>query len=281
MNAPFHFDARYSRFRNAVKDSSPFRFPRLVASSMRRWVREILIALAVVFPIVFIAASYLEDLVETGGQEESGEIAALINGLPSRLINVASNAGYPGVFFLTLLDSAGFPLPSEIILPLAGYLVFQGTLQYWPVVFYGTVAALLGSSADYYIGTKLGTPMITGQVRLPYVPTPQLQRVQAWFDVHGTAAVALLRLVPAARVLISFPAGACRMNLVMFEFYTLLGCLTWNITLVYVGWWLGSSWGIATSLFRSLSLFVYFAMIVFAFWILSRRSLRVNQISSV
>jgi hypothetical protein len=67
------------------------------------------IALAVVFPGVFIAASYLEDLVETGGQEASGDVGSFITGLPSHLISVASNAGYAGVFFLTLLDSAGFP----------------------------------------------------------------------------------------------------------------------------------------------------------------------------
>jgi len=237
---------------------------------MRPWIRGTLIASAAVFPFAFMLASYLEDLAETRGQEGSVEVASLIMGLPTHLINLASNTGYPGVFFLTLLDSAGFPIPSEIILPLAGYLVFQGTLQYWPVVFYATVAALLGSSVDYYIGRSVGSFLISGKVKLPYVPTAHLQRVQGWFDVHGPAAVALLRLVPGARVLVSFPAGACRMNPVTFEFYTLLGCLTWNITLVYLGCWLGSSWGAAISLFRYISLFTYLAVIVFMFWILSR-----------
>jgi acetyl esterase/lipase len=102
----------------------------------------------------------------------------------------------------------------------------------------------------------------------------------AEFDAHGPAAVALLRLVPGARVLISFPAGAYRMNPGTFKIYTLLGCLTWNITLVYLGWWLGSSWGAATSLFTHLSPFIYLATIVFALLILSRRSLTVNEIRS-
>jgi membrane protein DedA with SNARE-associated domain len=219
-----------------------------------------------------MAASYLEDLVETGGREASGDVGALITGLSPHMISVASNAGYPGVFFLTLLDSAGFPFPSEIILPFAGYLVFQGTLQYWPVVLCSTVAALLGSSADYYVGRKLGSSLIAGKVRLPYISAGQLQRVQAWFDKHGPVAVALLRLVPAARVLISFPAGACKMKPVTFQFYTLLGCLTWDVALVYLGWWLGSSWGMVTSYFTDFSLFICLAMIVFAFWILSRRT---------
>jgi len=272
MRATSHPDERQGGLPAVVKDSRVFRFPQLVASSNHGF-RQILIALVIIFPVAFVAGNYLEDLVETAGQEEFGRIAALVTGLPSHLIGVASNAGYPGVFFLTLLDSAGFPLPSEIVLPLTGYLVFRGTLQYWPVVFYATVAALLGSFVDYYMGRKLGSPLISGRVRLPYVPSAKLQRIQTWFDMHGSAAVALLRLVPTARVLISFPAGACRMNPVTFGFYTLLGCLTWNITLVYVGWWLGSSWVAATSLFQYLSVFIFFVIIAFAFWLLSRKSL--------
>ena len=264
-------DAKRDGVLAATKNSRVCRFPQLVAASKHGF-REILIALVIIFPIAFVAGNYLEDLVEGAGPEGFGQFTALVTELPTRLINVTSNAGYPGVFFLMLLDSAGFPFPSEIILPFAGYLVFKGTLQYWPVVFYGTVAALLGSFAEYYVGRKLGTPLITGQVRLPVVPIEQLQRAQTWFDAHGPAAVALLRLVPAARGLISFPAGACRMKPVTFEVCTLAGCLIWNICLVYLGWWLGSSWGVVASLSRYASLFVYPVMAVFVFWLVSRRS---------
>jgi len=270
MNATSHHDS----FRIVVKNSRIFHFLGLALSEVRHWTREIVIALAVVSPSVFIAASYLEDLAETSGKEASGDIGALIIGLPSHVISMASNAGYAGVFFLTLLDSAGFPFPSEIILPFAGYLVFRGALQYWPVVLCSTVAALLGSSADYYVGRKLGSSLIAGKVTLPYIPVGRLQRVQAWFDKHGPIVVALLRLVPGVRVLISIPAGACKIKPVTFEFYTLLGCLTWNIALVYLGWWLGSSWGMVTSYFRDLSLFVFFALIMSAFWLLLRSYLK-------
>jgi membrane protein DedA with SNARE-associated domain len=112
---------------------------------------------------------------------------------------LASGAGYLGIFFLMLLESAAFPVPSEIILPLAGYFVFQGTLQYWPVVFYSTVAALLGSFIDYYVRRKLGSSMMTGQAKLAYVQAAPLRRVQAWFNKYGPAAVAILRMVPTAR----------------------------------------------------------------------------------
>jgi membrane protein DedA with SNARE-associated domain len=230
----------------------------------------VLISLLFILPACFVVASYLEDLVETGGQEGSTLIVALITSLPTNVIHLAAGAGYAGIFLLMLLESAAFPVPSEVILPLAGYLVFKGVLQYWPVVFYSTVAALLGSFVDYYLGMKLGAPLFTGQTKLPYVRVEHLRRIQAWFTVYGPAAVALLRLVPTARVLISFPAGAGRMNPFKFALCTILGCLPWNILLVYVGWWLGASWEKATSFFRYINLLVYLVMILFACWIVWR-----------
>ena len=271
MTAGSH-SARRGRFLEA----SYITFARLVTKSMSRWKRKVLITLATVFPVAFVAVSYLEDLIETTTQERSVEIIGLITGLPSHVINMASNSGYSGIFLLTLFDSAGLPFPSEIVLPLAGYLVFARALQYWPVVFCTTVAALLGSSADYYIGRRLGSRFISGKTRLPYLSTTHLHRVQSWFDMHGHAAVAFLRLVPVARVLISFPAGATRMNPVSFEFYSFLGCLTWNMALVSLGWWLGSSWSVVTSAFRYVSLYVYVAVALFVIWILSRRKIQ-NQ----
>ena len=194
-------------------------------SQMRRPIRNLLIALIAVFPVVFTVTSYLEDLAESSGQEGSYVIINMITGLPTRILNLASGAGYSGIFLLMLLESAAFPVPSEIILPLAGYLVFMGVLQYWIVIFCSTVAALVGSFVDYYLGRRLGEPLMEGKIKLPYVKPALLGKAQTWFSAHGPAAVALLRLVPTARVLISFPAGACRMSPTRFAFYTLLGCL--------------------------------------------------------
>jgi membrane protein DedA with SNARE-associated domain len=237
---------------------------------MKRRIRNILIVVLIIFPVLFMATNYLEDLVETSSQEGSSQLVAIITGLPSRVIVLAAGARYVGVFALMLLESAAFPVPSEIILPLAGYLVFRGTLQFWPVVFCSTAAALIGSYVDYLVGRHLGSPLISGQARLPYLRTDQLQKTQAWFNEHGPVAVALLRLVPTARVLISFPAGACRMSPGRFACYTLLGCLPWNITLVYAGWWLGTSWPEATSFLKSINLFVYVVIVAFIAWVVWR-----------
>ncbi len=234
---------------------------------MKRWVRNLLIVLVAIFPVVFVVTDYLEDLTETGGPEGSGGLIPLITNLPTHIIQLASGAGYLGIFSLMLLEAAAFPGPSEIILPLAGYLVSRGMLQFWPVVFFSTIAALIGSFIDYYVGWKLGNPLISGQVKVPYVGARHLQRVKAWFDIYGPTAVAGLRLVPGARVLISFPAGACRMDKWKFALCTLMGCLPWNIALVSLGWWLGSSWETIVTTFTYINIAIYITIILLVAWL--------------
>lgn len=229
--------------------------------------RNLLIAVVLLFPIGLITLDYLEDMTETGGPFESQNIISVLSTLPTRVIAVASGAGYLGIFSLMLLEAASFPVPSEVILPFAGYFVSKGILQFWPVVFCSTLGALIGSLIDYYVGWKIGSPLLTGQARLPYLGTAHLGKIREWFDAHGPMAVALLRLVPTARVLISFPAGACHMSRPKFVAYTLLGCLPWNITLLYLGWWLGSSWESVVVSFRYINLVVYAIMILLIAWV--------------
>ncbi len=244
---------------------------------MKRWVRNLLIVILLVFPVVFISLTYLEDIAEIGGGGTAGEIIAMITNLPRRVINLASGAGYAGIFALMLLEAAAFPIPSEIILPLAGYLVSQGNLEFWLVVLYSTVAALIGSFIDYFLGWKLGSSLLTGRPKLPYVTTGHLRRARAWFDRYGPLAVAFFRLIPAARVLISFPAGAYRMSKSKFAVYTLAGCLPWNITLVYLGWWLGSSWEEVVAAFRYINLIVYGLLLLLAIWLGWRLTLKSTE----
>lgn len=234
---------------------------------MQRGLGRLLIAILLVFPVLFIALSYLEDLVEAGG---AGGIVNLIGNLPQSVVSAATALGYAGIFVMMLLEAAALPIPSEIILPLGGYLVSQGRLEFWTVIIYSTVAALLGSFVDYFLGWKLGKSLLSGSTRLPYLKTAHLRRAQTWFDRYGSVAVALFRLVPTARVLISFPAGAYSMDKRKFAAYTLLGCLPWNITLVYLGWWLGSSWGEVVAAFKYVNLAAYAFIAVFVALIVLR-----------
>ena len=234
---------------------------------MKRWLRKLLISALLVLPVIIVALSYLEDLAETGAEGPvEGIISSMLN-LPQLVINLVTAGGYAGIFSLMLLEATAFPVPSEIILPLAGYLVSRGALEFWLVVAYSTAAAIIGSFIDFFLGWRLGNSFLSGQAKLPYVNAEHLQRTRGWFERYGPIAVVLFRLVPAARVLISFPAGAYRMSKWKFALYTTAGCLPWNITLVYLGWWLGSSWEKVVAAFRYINLVVYALLILLVVWV--------------
>lgn len=232
--------------------------------------RKLLIAVLVTFPIAFLSLTYLEDIVEASNAGATGGIVSALAAITKGTIAVASEAGYTGIFLLMLGEAAALPIPSEIILPFAGYLVYQGRVEFWPIITLTTVAALLGSVIDYYIGLKLGHPLLTGRRKLPFISQDHLRQSRIWFDRHGPIAVALFRFVPGARVLISFPAGAYHMNIWTFLIYTLVGCLPWNIVLVYAGLWLGSSWGEVVAVFRYINLAVYALLALVIVWIIRK-----------
>lgn len=234
---------------------------------MKRWVRTVLFLALLVVPVVVVSLSYLEDVAESTAPSATEGMIAFITNLPKHVLDFASATGYVGILILMLLEAAALPIPSGIVLPFAGYLVYRGTLEFWSVVFVSTVAALIGSFIDYFLGWKLGGSLLTSKARIPFVNGSHLQRVGLWFDQYGPAAVAIFRLVPAARVLISFPAGVYRMSKAKFAVYTLIGCLPWNMFLVYLGWWLGNSWGAVVSAFRYINVVVYVGFICFGAWI--------------
>ncbi len=245
-------------------------------NSMSPSLRNLLIVILFVFPAVFVSFTYLEDIAETSVEGEAQGLISVVRDVTRRLIDIASQAGYTGIFILMLLEAAAFPIPSELILPFAGYLVSRGDLNFWLVIFYSTVAALIGSFIDYYLGWRIGRAFFSGQSKLPFVDAAHLQRVQMWFNRYGSIAVASFRLVPAARVLISFPAGAYRMSKSRFAVYTLIGCLSWNLVLVYLGWWLGSSWGTVVEAFRYVNIVVYASLILLAIAIVRKLTSKRN-----
>jgi membrane protein DedA with SNARE-associated domain len=228
---------------------------------MRRWVRNLLVlgvSAAIVLLLIY---------VEEASKMTPGGLAGFLSNLPALATSLTSQAGYSGLFVLMLLESAAFPLPSEIILPFAGYLVSRGTLQFLPAIIVSTAAALIGSFFDYFIGWKLGASLLKEPSRIPYVNSAHLRKVHVWFERHGPIAVAAFRMVPAARVLISFPAGAYRMRKTRFMIYTLAGCLPWNILLTYLGWLLGANWGLALSFFKYINPVVYASLVLLAVWL--------------
>ena len=151
-----------------------------------------------------------------------------------------TNYGYASVFVLMALESASLPIPSEVVLPLAGYFVSNGTLAYWPVVIVSTIASLAGALADYYLAKWLGRPFAVGVLGLFRLHRNELDRAEAWFSRSAQWTVFAARFVPGLRTVISLPAGLFEMNVWRFVAMTAAGCFAWSVILVYAGLLAGS-----------------------------------------
>ena len=165
----------------------------------------------------------------------SGSIISL-----STLNSFMANYGYASVFALMALESASLPVPSEVVLPLAGYFVQQGTLNFWAVVGVSTAASLVGALLDYYLAKWLGRPFVVGVRGLFRLHRDSLDRAEAWFGRSAQWTVFAARFDPGLRTVISFPAGLFEMNIGRFILMTVAGCFAWSVILVYAGSIVGS-----------------------------------------
>lgn len=188
--------------------------------------------------------------------------------------------GYVGVFVLMLLESSSVPIPSEVILPFADYLVSMGQLNFWVTIVVATVAGVAGSLIDYYVGLKgvhvLAQRRLLGRVLLSM---GQLEVAARWLNKYGILMVFLGRLIPGFRSIVSFPAGAVRMSMAKFVTFTIAGCLVWNSILIYVGFYLGSNWTEVAGVSRYLILGAIAAVliIIVIYLIIRRKRMRANQ----
>lgn len=169
-------------------------------------------------------------------------VTDLINLLADIVVKIIGFLGYGGVFFLMLVESCGLPMPSEVIMPFAGFLVSNGSLTFWLVVFLGTLGNLAGSLLAYWIGLAGGRPFLEKYGRYILISRHDLDLADNWFAKHGQPTIFFSRLLPVVRTYISFPAGVARMNLKKFSFYTFLGALPWSILFTWLGVKMGDNW---------------------------------------
>jgi len=150
--------------------------------------------------------------------------------------------GNLAVFVLMVLESACIPIPSEAVMPYAGYLAYTHVLSLWTVIILATLANVVGGLIAYYVGQRGGRPFIRRYGRYILLTESHLDKAEKWFQRYGEVAVFVSRLLPAVRTVISLPAGIANMSLPRFIFYTLLGSLPWNAALAYAGFFLGAHW---------------------------------------
>ena len=162
------------------------------------------------------------------------------------ITNVYEAMGWPGVVFLMAIESAAIPFPSELIMPLAGWLLIEAkgdsAWMLWMAAFYGALGNLLGSWVAYWISYKGGRPLLKKYGKYVLVTQHEVDQAEEWFQKYGELAVFASRMLPVVRTFISVPAGIARMNFWKFSFYTFVGSYPWSLGLAYGGFILGENW---------------------------------------
>jgi len=166
----------------------------------------------------------------------------IIDILADVVVRTIDFLGYPGVFFLMLVESCGIPMPSEIIMPFSGFLVAEGKMNFWAVSFVGAFANLAGSLIAYWIGLKGGRALIEKYGKYVLISKRDLDLADRWFMRFGNLTVFFGRLLPVVRTYISFPAGVAKMEIKRFSLYTFAGALPWSILFTWLGVKMGDNW---------------------------------------
>jgi membrane protein DedA with SNARE-associated domain len=168
--------------------------------------------------------------------------AKIIAALSAFIISVISAGGYLGIAVLMAIESACIPLPSEIIMPFSGYLVYLGRFKLLWVATVGALGCNLGSAIAYAVGYYGGRPLVEKYGSYILLSRHELDWADRFFARYGNITVFVSRLLPVIRTFIALPAGVARMNQPKFHFYTFIGSWPWCLGLAYVGMKLGQRW---------------------------------------
>lgn len=179
--------------------------------------------------------------------------------------------GLTGIFILMAIESSVIPLPSEIVMIPAGYLVQQGKMNFWAVIFAGAFGSVFGALANYYFAKWVGRKFIKKFGKYFFLPAEKLVLIENYFKKHGSFSTFTGRLLPVMRHLISIPAGLAQMHLFKFVSYTFLGAFIWCFILTALGYALGQNQELITEYLHyitaGLILFLVVIAVVYFKWI--------------
>ena len=170
--------------------------------------------------------------------------------------SVVRDVGYPGVFVLITLESTLVPIPSELVMPFAGYMASQGEFSLAVILVINSVAALLGSGICYAIGVVGGKPFLVKYGKWFLVRQHDIERTEAFFAKHGRKTILIGRFLPVIRHVISVPAGIARMPLRDFFLQTFLGSTIWGGALILLGYFVGSNWEVFARTLKRVDLLI-------------------------
>lgn len=155
------------------------------------------------------------------------------------VITVVHKLGYPGIFLATFLESTFLPVPSEITMIPAGYLIYKGEWHWLPVLALSILGTVAGSLFNYYLALRLGRPFLMRYKKYFFLNDTKIYKIETFFAKHGEISTLSGRLVPGLRHLISVPAGLARMDVRRFCLFTAIGGGIWMVTLMAVGYFIG------------------------------------------
>jgi membrane protein DedA with SNARE-associated domain len=193
-------------------------------------------------------------------------------------LSTISQLGYAGIFFLMMLESMIVPVPSEFVMPFAGFLVAQGNFNFLLVIVASTLGSITGSLIFYYIGKTGGYTLVQKYGKYVLVGTEDIKKTETWFKKRGDLTIFLARLVPVVRHLISLIAGIGNMNVRKFTIYTILGATLWNGILTYLGLILGQHWNEVSQYMENLDLVIIILLIVGCLYFVYRHLRRAKKI---
>ncbi len=183
--------------------------------------------------------------------------------------------GWPGVIALMAIESVFFPIPSEVVMPLAGWMLVSAKgHSVWLVLlagFYGAIGSLLGAWLIYAVGALGGRPLLERYGRYVLITKNDLTVAELWFERYGTWAVFLSRMVPVARSLISLPAGVVKMPLLPFTLLTFAGSFIWSVGLAFGGYLLGENWEVLRDAIRPFDIPILVAVVAAVAFYVYRR----------
>ncbi|WP_297215198.1 DedA family protein [Thermoplasma sp.] len=231
--------------------------------------------------LIGITATEIFELAELPFEKFFAAIS--VGSLFSFSVSVVSKSGYLGVFGLMTLESTFIPIPSEVVLPLSGYLVYLHTFSFPLIIADAVLASMVGSFIDYYLGLVIGRPIIVKILAFFYVKEDSLVKAESWIDRWGASSVFFARFIPGVRSIISIPAGMLKMKVWIFALMTFFGSVIWSTILIYIGLRAGPYWSSAVHSFSMIldqiiidAIFIA-SLIYVGYFIYLKISLRMNS----
>jgi len=182
------------------------------------------------------------------------------------LVNLIQTFGYPGVALAMGLESFFAPIPSELIMPFAGFVASQGNMNIYLVCIIGGLSGFIGTLPFYYIG-RIGnqdfiTKLVNKYGKFLFIKQADVDKAFELFKKHGNVIVFFARLIPIVRTIISIPAGMAKMNLLLFALYSIAGSMLWSTVLGVAGYLLGSNWAVISDVISKYEKLILIILII-------------------